>query len=525
MKSVCFSPLEKGYYNTLVKDYINQAPNTRSLYNNYFDKEGFEKTISNRKFSAANREILVQQLSNSYIQRASELQLQNIQLLKQENTFTVTTGHQLCLGTGPLYSIYKILTCIVYARKLKTWFPAYNFVSVFWMASEDHDIDEIKTLNFFGKEFTWASEQTGPTGRMDTTGISELLNEIKTLFANDEKTADIIEKVKHDYDSPNLNEATFTLINKLFKQLGLLVINPDNAVFKGLFTNYIIDDIIHHKNYKPLKEQTSIIEQNYKPQLFIRDINFFYLNPGKRERIKKEADIYYTNDKCKTWTEVELIREIQDSPENFSPNAAIRPLYQETILPNIAYAGGPGELAYWLQLYKMFEVNNIDFPVLLPRYSAVLLSKSLNERIEKLKLNTSDFLNDEKSIITKFMDMQDGSGEVTFSDELELLRELKSKIELRVSEIDATLMSQVDNLFKKNLEQLNMIETRLKNTSQKKYETDINKIKKLHEDLWPQRKPQERIQNYIQFATRFSLADIYDAFLNSDTNGCILIEE
>ncbi len=525
MKSISFSPLEKGYYNNLVKDYINQTENTKTLYHNYFDKAGFEKTISERKFPQENREVLVQQLSESYINSASESQLQNIELLKSENTYTITTGHQLCLAAGPLYSIYKILTCIVYVQKLKTWFPDKNFVPVFWMAGEDHDIEEIKSLNIFGKDYTWDTAQTGPTGRMQTVGIDNLLDEIKTLFANDEKTTSIIEKIKQDYHTSDLKQGTFNLINDLFKNMGLLVLDPDNAALKSLFAKYIIDDIIHHKNYNPLTEQTTIIEQNYKPQLYIRDINFFYLQPSKRERIIQEENKYYTNDKSKSWSEEEIIQEIKEHPENFSPNAALRPLYQETILPNIAYTGGPGELAYWLQLYKMFGANDIDFPVLLPRYSAILISKSVNERIEKLKLNSIDFLEEEKAIIEKYISLQDNSDEINFSDELEILFQLKSKISQRINPIDPTLIPQVDNLFNKSIEQLNSIETRLKNTSQKKYETDINKIKKLREDLFPQGSPQERIQNYIQFAMRFPLSEIYESFLKSDTNGSIIIEE
>ena len=524
MKSIPFSPLEKGYYNTLVTDYINQTENSKTLYNNYFDKEGFEKTIANRKFSDENRSILVEQFIQSYAGTESELQLQNIQLLKHENTYTITTGHQLCLATGPLYSIYKILTCIVYAQKLKTWFPDKNFVPVFWMAGEDHDLEEIKSLNIFGKDFTWDTNQTGSTGRMETTGIDNLLDEIKTLFANDEKTSVIIEKISRDYAALNIKQATFSLINSWFKDFGLLVVDPDNAAFKQVFSKYIIDDIIHHKNYKPLTEQTTLIEQNYKPQLYIRDINFFYLQPNKRERIIQEGGTYYTNDKSKSWNESEIIQEIKEHPENFSPNAALRPLYQEIILPNIAYTGGPGELAYWLQLYKMFAVNDIDFPVLLPRYSAILVNKSLNERIEKLNLNVADFLADEKTIIEKYISLQDSTDEISFSDELELLLQLKDKISSRVSAIDSTLLPQIDNLFNKNIEQLNTIEMRLKNTSQKKYETDINKIRKLREEFFPQGSPQERIQNYIQFATRFSLSEIYHSFLNSDRNGCIIIE-
>lgn len=525
MKSISFSPLEKGYYNSLVKDYITQTENTKVLYNNYFDKAGFEKTISERKFSKESRNILVEQLTNSYINTSSESQLQNIQLLKSENTYTIATGHQLCLATGPLYSIYKILTCIVYTQKLKTWFPDKNFVPVFWMAGEDHDVDEIKSLNIFGKDFTWDKNQTGPTGRMKTVGIDKLLDEIKTVFVNDEKTSGIIEKIKNDYNTSDLKQGTFNLINALFKNMGLLVVDPDNAAFKSIFANYIIDDIIHHKNYKPLSEQTTIIEQNYKPQLYIRDINFFYLQPGKRERIIQEGDKYYTNDKSKSWSESEIIKEIKEHPENFSPNAALRPLYQEVILPNIAYTGGPGELAYWLQLYKMFFANDIDFPILLPRFSAILISKSVNERIEKLKLNGIAFLEDEKTIIDKYISLQDNSNEINFADELEILLQLKSKILQRINPIDPTLIPQVDNLFNKNIEQLNSIENRLKNTSQKKYETDINKIKKIREELFPQGSPQERIQNFIQFATRFPLSEIYESFLKSDANGSIIIEE
>jgi uncharacterized protein YllA (UPF0747 family) len=135
---------ETGLFPRLLTDFLDQKDSLRDFYNEFSDEEGFYNMIHKKKFSDENRSVLVKSLQSQY---AGSSYVPQLDILLDKNTFTVTTGHQLNIFTGPLYIIYKIVTTINLAKKLKNSFPEYNFVPVYWMATEDHDFEEISSFN------------------------------------------------------------------------------------------------------------------------------------------------------------------------------------------------------------------------------------------------------------------------------------------------------------------------------------------------------------------------------------------
>ena len=178
MPSDCISFQNSGYFSSLINDYLDQKPNVQPLYHRFPTLENFGPQIEEKKanFDDSKRAILVAALEAQYAKiNASTATLNNIKLLNHSNTYTITTGHQLNLFSGPLYFLYKIISTINLTKELQQQYPEQNFVPVYWMATEDHDFEEINYFTFKGKKFCWNRESSGPVGRLSTEGLEEFL--------------------------------------------------------------------------------------------------------------------------------------------------------------------------------------------------------------------------------------------------------------------------------------------------------------------------------------------------------------
>ena len=239
MKVDCIDFEKTGQFSRIFLDYINQKDSLKDFYAAFPSLETMEALSDN--YTPVNREVLVQSLHNQYEGfSVTESTNQNINLLKEENTFTVTTGHQLNLATGPLFFVFKIITTINLAKELKAKYPTKNFVPVFWMASEDHDFEEINHFYLFGKKYEWQTEQQGGVGRFSTEGIQEVL---KQLPEN-------IELLNKAYAQPTLSKATRYLVNELFGQEGLVILDADDAELKREFSSIAEKELFERKSEK-----------------------------------------------------------------------------------------------------------------------------------------------------------------------------------------------------------------------------------------------------------------------------------
>jgi len=236
MVSDCITYQNSGYFSKLINDYLNENDTLRTLYNRFPTIENFGLQIEEkqRQFPLKNRIALKEQLQQQYqnfsISDSTQL---NINLLEKENTFTVTTGHQLNLFTGPIYFIYKIVATIKLCKQLKAAYPDFNFVPVYWMATEDHDFEEINHFIYKGKKISWNKNSKGPVGRLTNEGLDKVFEEFSnmlpsSLAANDLQKLFTVAYLQHD----NLAEATRFLVNELFKNYGLVIVDGDDKKLK-----------------------------------------------------------------------------------------------------------------------------------------------------------------------------------------------------------------------------------------------------------------------------------------------------
>jgi bacillithiol biosynthesis cysteine-adding enzyme BshC len=501
MPTDCISYQNSGYFSPLMNDYLNQKNELNSLYHRFPTLENFEDQIIEKKenFNNENRINLVDALKKQYSGiEISDLTKKNIELLADENTFTVTTGHQLNLFSGPLYFLYKIISTINLTAELKAKYPVYNFVPVYWMATEDHDFEEINYFNFNGKKFRWNKESTGPVGRLSTEGLAEFL-EIYALEIGSSTNAKTIIKLfedsylKHD----NLADATRFLANELFGTSGLVVLDADDQDLKRSFIPYVKEELLQQSSFKAVTETMEKMK-DYFVQVNPREINLFYIEDNLRERIILENGIYKVNHTKIEFTEAEILGLLESNPEKFSPNVIMRPLYQEVILPNLCYIGGGGEIAYWLELKSFFAAAKVTFPILLLRNSVLLATEKQNKKADNLNLTWADLFSKQATLINQ-VTQKLSDFPIDFTEQKEALqKQFEALLEL-ANHTDRSFLGAVKAQEVKQTKGLENLEKRLLIAQKRKYHDELKRIIDLQNELFPNQSLQERQANFSEF--------------------------
>ncbi|SHL82091.1 bacillithiol biosynthesis cysteine-adding enzyme BshC [Flavobacterium flevense] len=501
MPNDCISYQKSGYFSPLMNDYLDQNPKLQSLYHRFPSIENFEAQIAEKQttFNSSHRNSLVSVLQKQYAEiEISQLTQQNIESLKVENTFTVTTGHQLNLFSGPLYFLYKIISTINLTTELKVKYPAYNFVPVYWMATEDHDFEEINYFNFRGRKFRWNTASTGPVGRLSTEGLADFF-EIFEQELGHSTNAETLKKLFEDaYLKHNkLADATRYLANTLFGAHGLIIIDADEADLKQHFAPYIKEELLQQTAHKKVTETTEKLSA-YNIQVNPREINLFYIEDNLRERIVYENGKYIVNNTKLEFSESEILALADSNPEKFSPNVIMRPLYQEVILPNLCYIGGGGEIAYWLELKSFFDAVKVSFPILLVRNSVLLVTEKQAKKASKLDLSWSD-------LFSKQIDLVNAKAKVLSEIDIDLSA-LKNQLESQFSilheitaKTDPSFAGAVKAQETKQLKGLENLEKRLLKAQKIKLKDTLSRITDLQNELFPNQSLQERQANFSEF--------------------------
>jgi bacillithiol biosynthesis cysteine-adding enzyme BshC len=492
---------KSGYFSPLMNDYLAEKSNLQSLYNRFPTLENFEGQILEKQasYNDDNRATLVSVLEKQYSEIVtSNLTKQNIETLKASNTFTVTTGHQLNLFSGPLYFLYKIISTINLTKELKAKYPAYNFVPIYWMATEDHDFAEINYFSFKGKKFRWNKESTGPVGRLSTEGLSELL-EIYTQELGSSTNANALKKMfseaylKHD----NLADATRHLANALFGPQGLVILDADNQDLKRSFIPYAKEELLNQTSHKAVLEATEKLK-DYNIQVNPREINLFYIEDKLRERIVLESGIYKVNNTKMEFTQEEILQLLENHPEMFSPNVIMRPLFQEVILPNLCYIGGGGEIAYWLELKPFFDVVKVAFPILLVRNSVLLATEKQVKKVDKLELTWSDLFSKQKVLINNLTKKASQFPIDLKPQKEQLQKQFETLFEL-ARQTDKSFVGAVKAQEVKQTKGLENLEKRLLKAQKRKYSDTLERATELQNELFPNKSLQERQVNFSEF--------------------------
>lgn len=527
MPSDCITYQNSGYFSRLIVDYLDQKAELKSLYNRFptlenFSKQMYEKDVNFHNTFNDKRKILAQSIENQYINfEISELTKNNIELLKKPNTFTITTGHQLNLFSGPLYFLYKIISVINLTKELKNTYPENNFVPVYWMATEDHDFDEINFFNFKDKKFRWNTESVGPVGRLNTSGLDKVFDSFSSELGLGNNADYLRELFKKSYlEHDNLTDATRFLANELFKKEGLVIIDGDDSELKKLFVPYAKEELLQQTSFKQVNETIPLLS-NYDVQVNPREINLFYIQDNLRERIIFENGFYKVNNTSLSFSESEMVTELENNPKNFSPNVILRPLYQEVILPNLCYIGGGGEIAYWLELKSNFEANNITFPILLVRNSVLLVTEKQASKLDKLNVSWEEIFLSQQSLSDK-KTREFSKFTIDFCEQKAVLQKQFETLHEIAFQTDKSFTGAVKAQEKKQIKGLENLEKRLLKAERKNHAAKLERIFEIQNELFPNKSLQERNQNFSSFLNEI---DNYDSFLSKIANNLKPLEQ
>ncbi len=481
-------------------DYIQQKPQLLPFYACSPTIENFEKQAQQKAnhYTAAQRQLLHQALTEQYSTTAHPPKIA-LDLLLQPNTFTLTTGHQLNIFTGPLYFHYKIMTVIQAAAELRKKYPHYNFVPVYWMASEDHDAEEISFFRLWGKKYTWQAEQQGAVGRFAPQSLLEVAR----------KAPEMDSLLTKAYQKANtLAEATRWIVNELYGAEGLVIIDGDDALLKKSFTPLLKKELTTQFSYKAMTQTSEqLAALQYKIQVNPREINLFYLDHQVRERIVQEVEneqvVYKVLHTDLQWTSADFLALLETAPQKFSPNVVLRPLYQEHLLPNVSYTGGPGELAYWLQLKEVFTQAEVPFPLLLPRNHVLYLTKQDQANLQaKLTANHLPFtaIFQSAAELKKMYLAKVLQNPTTIETELAAWEQIGEQITEKLKKTDATLekYGKAQQVAMKKIAE--KLQKKLQKAQELRFEADLRQLETLHQRLCPNGGLQERTDNYLSFS-------------------------
>jgi bacillithiol synthase len=495
MKTTCIGFRETGKFSRLFCDYVENHPDLRPLYGLPPTLASYPAQIGLKQASypAPYRAQLHQALHQQYAHLATPPA--TLELLPQPHTFTVTTGHQLNIFTGPLYFHYKIMTVINAAQQLRQAHPQYHFVPVYWMASEDHDAEEISAFSLFGQTYRWQAQQTGAVGRFAPQSLAQVM-------AQTPEMASLFQRAYTQCRT--LAQATRLIVNELYGSQGLVVVDGDDAALKQMFAPALRDELLHQPSYAALQRATASLQAlGHSAQVNPREINLFYLRDQRRERIVAEGEpgqpTYQVLNTPWRFTQAELLAQLADHPERFSPNVVLRPVYQETILPNLSYTGGPGEFAYWLQLKPVFEHFQLPYPILLPRNFGLVINPIQQARMQKLGIDVPTLFQGQDGPKQRLVD-QYAQGNLGTEAEAEQLGQVFAGLGQRATQADPTLAKLVAAEQQRALQSLGKVGKRIRRAYERQAQTELRQLQALWDQLFPGGGLQERTENYLTFA-------------------------
>ena len=491
-----------GFFSKTIIDYLDQKKSIQHFYDNFPDLKGFASQIREKEnnFPLSTRKELVNVLQDQYRHvDTSDSTLENIRSLESKDTFTITTGHQLNLFTGPLYFLYKIISTINLCETLTEQFPSKKFVPVYWMASEDHDFDEINYFNFNGKKIKWDRTEGGAVGRFSLKGLQDVFNHFSKQLGNSKNAIFLSQLFEKAYVlHSNLADATRYIANELFKSYGLVILDADDQRLKNIFAPLMKDELLYQTSKKAVSKTILNLEKKYKIQVNPRDINLFYLTENSRERIIENEGKYTIHNTDLVFSEAEILNELENHSDRFSPNVIMRPLYQEVILPNLCYIGGGGELAYWLQLKSYFEASEIPFPILLLRNSVQIVSKKQVKKLHNLDISFEEIFMKQHLLIAKKV-QENSDIQFSFADATELLTQQFLALRIIADKTDVSFIGAVDAQQRKQLKGLENLEKRLLRAEKRKQSDLVSRIIELQVQLFPNQSLEERQRNFSEY--------------------------
>jgi bacillithiol synthase len=468
------------------------------------DIDNFERAIDNRNLYPFFRKELVECLLQQY-QAAGLTPLskvkENIQRLHDSHTFTITTAHQPTLLGGPFYFVLKIASILALSRKLQRQYAGkYHFVPVYVIGGEDHDFEEVSWVQIFNKKLQWNHpDKGGPVGRLDHQGMQKLWGEVSEILGETKVAIELQSIFQNAYQKTNtFAQATLHWVHSLFEKYGLVVANFDHSISKKIFSSAMLAEVTQRTSQETVrKTQEALSQLGFSPQAHARPINLYRITDHSRHRlIPTEDEKTLQIEKEGQISTTALVQDLLNHPQQYSPNVIMRPLLQEMILPNLAYIGGGGELAYWAERKAQFQHFQVAFPILVRRDSISWIDATLQTKIAKLGLEPLHFFQPTEEIVKTLL-LKKSKIDFDSLEEIKEIQNLIDKICSKGEKIDATVASSMRAEGTRIMKSVQQLTSKLMRAEKTKNDQSIVQIENIKSKLFPEGKLQERYDSFI----------------------------
>ena len=504
----------------VVADYMKGRKEVQAFFDYPLTEDGFGRRLYDLRDKKFFRQDLVAHLLeyNTNL-RAGEHTLRNIEALADENTYVVVGGQQAGLLTGPLYTVHKIISILQLAKEKEATLGV-RVVPVFWIAGEDHDIDEInhvfvtknkkiKKTIFHDRHPKKASASESDLSIED---CRKWIEEIFKTYPETNFTKDVLQFVEDALQNSRTYVDFFAhLIMKLFVDSGLILVDSHHPALRKLEVSFLKQILSRYKEVQMSlqKQQQLVKEQGYKPIIETKSnaVHIFMQIDEERVLLEEENGKFVGKDGIYSFSYEELIAEMEKSPERFSNNVVTRPLMQEYIFPTLAFIGGPGEIAYWSELQQVFHVFGFQMPPVVPRLTISYMERDIITDLHDLQLQESDpFVNDIDMLREEWLSNQiEEPIDNQFIEATEKMMDVHTSLQQFVKKIDPGLQQFAEKNERKIKEQIELLERMLKRNVEKKHEVELNKFRRLQYALRPLGAPQERVWNICYYLNQFGL--------------------
>ncbi|MGA9405892.1 MAG: bacillithiol biosynthesis cysteine-adding enzyme BshC [Bacteroidota bacterium] len=504
----------------LFVDYLNDFEKLKEYYAADFrDRKSWKKLIDKVLSKRKDRSTLIRVLTEQNKQYHCGIRtLANIDLLGNDNTVAIVTGQQVGICSGPLYTIYKTVTAIKLAEQLSAQFSDYNFVPVFWVENEDHDFEEINKVNlinpngeiqtveylFGGKPF---ERNPGAVGNIVIDNfIEKFFENMQAQLQETEFKAQLFASLRGYYRAGStLGTAFVGLLNQMFEDSGLIFLDPGNTELKKIVKPVFQKEVAEmSKTSQRVIDRGAELEEHYHAQIKAKPINLFMLHKGGRYLIEPREHDYSLKGTRQFFSKEELNNLVENSPELISPNVVLRPICQDTLLPTLAYVGGPSEIAYFAQLKPVYESFEVQMPVVYPRASVTIMEEKVKNILDKFQVDFTEIWSAIDPLLIRIAEQVSEVKVDTLFDQLHRrVQEAVAESRFGIQQIDPTLSGAIDSTLTRIESQLNVLKEKTQSAQQRRQEVTIKQIQKVAANIFPKSNFQEREFNVVYYMNKY----------------------
>ncbi len=506
----------------LFLDYIHEFDNVQKFFKrNFRAQESYEEffkilTQKEKTHRSELSEIIKNQYTNNKISKRTYA---NIELLQSNKTIAVITGQQLGIFGGPLYTFYKTITAIKLCNFLKEKYDGYQFVPIFWLEGDDHDYEEVRSTNILNNENNILNLKydDGQPEELNRGSIGELrfndnlesvLTQMTDGLRESEFKKSLIDLIKSIYrPGRTFLESFRELMISLFDEYGLIVFSPIDPSVKKLLIPIFKQEIINYRNQTGyLVERSAELEDIYHAQVKVKPINLFYVDENERISIEPAENDYRLKNKRKKFTQEEILLQLNNNPEKFSPNVLLRPICQDYLFQTGFYVGGPSEISYFAQVTPLYDIYKILQPYIYPRSSATIVERGVKSILEKYTVNYPDVFTSGDELISKVIAANsDFNIEKLFDDVNSSLGEIFAELNIKLTAIDKTLSDLNSKSKEKVSQSIDYLKSKAVEAEKRKHEATIRQLTKVQNVLFPNSNMQERELNFIYFVNKYGM--------------------